>query len=70
MRVWRYRPGQAVLQADLGVCEGLGLFVTSGSLLDCDHHSITGRGQEAGVLFDSANGAEVHNCSIRTSRSA
>ena len=41
-----------------------GLFVVNGSLLDCGHHTITGRGQEAGVLFDNANGAEVHNCSI------
>jgi parallel beta-helix repeat protein len=38
--------------------------MANGSLLDCDHHTITGRGQEAGVLFDNANGAEVHNCSI------
>jgi parallel beta-helix repeat protein len=40
------------------------LFVANGSLLDCDHRTITGRGQEAGVLFDNANGAAVHNCSI------
>ncbi len=56
--------GHAVLRAHLGVCQETGLFVTSGSLLDCDHHTITGRGQEAGVLFENANGAEVHNCSI------
>jgi parallel beta-helix repeat protein len=56
--------GHAVLRANLGVCQETGLFVTSESLLDCDHHTITGRGQEAGVLFDTANGAEVHNCSI------
>jgi parallel beta-helix repeat protein len=56
--------GQAVLQANLGVCLETGLFVASGALLDCDHHTITGRGQEAGVLFDTANGAEVRNCSI------
>ena len=56
--------GHAVLQANLGVCQETGLFVANGSLLDCDHHTITGRGQEAGVLFDNANGAEVRNCSI------
>jgi len=56
--------GHAVLRANLGVCLETGLFVTSGSLLDCDHHTITGRGQEAGVLIESANGAEVHNCAI------
>lgn len=56
--------GHAVLRANLGVCKETGLFVANGSLLDCDHHTITGRGQEAGVLFDNANGAEVHNCSI------
>ena len=56
--------GRAVLRANLGVCKETGLFVANGSLLDCDHHTITGRGQEAGVLFDNANGAEVHNCSI------
>ena len=56
--------GRATLGADLGVCKETGLFVANGSLLDCDHHTITGRGQEAGVLFDSTNGAEVHNCSI------
>lgn len=56
--------GRAVLRADLGVCQETGLFVANGSLLDCDHHTITGRGQEAGVLFDHASGAEVHNCSI------
>ena len=56
--------GRAVLGANLGVCKETGLFVASGSLLDCDHHTITGRGQEAGVLFENANGAEVHNCSI------
>ena len=56
--------GHAVLRVNLGVCKETGLFVASGSLLDCDHHTITGRGQEAGVLFDAANGAEVHNCSI------
>ena len=56
--------GRAVLRADLGVCKETGLLVANGSLLDCDHHTITGRGQEAGVLFDKANGAEVHNCSI------
>ncbi len=56
--------GHAVLRANLGVCKETGLFVANGSLLDCDHHTITGRGQEAGVLFDNANGAEVHNCGI------
>ena len=56
--------GHAVLRANLGVCKETGLFVANGSLLDCDHRTITGRGQEAGVLFDHANGAEVHNCSI------
>jgi parallel beta-helix repeat protein len=56
--------GRAVLRADLGVCKETGLVVANGSLLDCDHRTITGRGQEAGVLFDHANGAEVHNCSI------
>ena len=56
--------GRAVLRADLGVCRETGLVVANGSLLDCDHHTITGREQEAGVLFDHANGAEVHNCRI------
>ena len=56
--------GRAVLGADLGVCQETGLFVANESLLDCDHHTITGRGQEAGVLFDNASGAEVHNCGI------
>jgi parallel beta-helix repeat protein len=56
--------GRATLTSNLGVCQETGLFVASGSLLDCDHHTITGRGQEAGVLFDNANGAEVRNCSI------
>src|SRR5678816_3621162 len=56
--------GRAVLGADLGVCQETGLFVANGSLLDCDHITITGRGQEAGVLFDNASGAEVHNCGI------
>ena len=56
--------GRATLTSNLGVCMETGLFVANGSLLDCDHRTITGRGQEAGVLFDNASGAEVRNCII------
>ena len=56
--------GRATLTSNLGVCMETGLFVANGSLLDCNHHTITGRGQEAGVLFENASGAAVHNCRI------
>ena len=56
--------GRATLTSNLGVCLETGLFVANGSLLDCNRRTITGRGQEAGVLFESASGAAVHNCTI------
>jgi len=52
------------LDQDLVGCAGTGLRVRSGVLLDCDGHTITGRGTAEGVLVDTAAGAEVRNCRI------
>src|SRR5580765_3279545 len=54
--------GVAVLDGDLGVCEGLGLGMTTGSVLDCAGHTITGTdrpGAWYGIELDSVSGAQV-----------
>ena len=59
--------GSVVLSRDLGPCPSVGLRVASGSVLDCDGHSIAGTGPDSalyGVLFDAATGAEVRNCRV------
>jgi parallel beta-helix repeat protein len=59
--------GTAVLAADLGVCTGIGLAITSGAVLDCAGHTITGSdkpGAWYGLKVDSATGATVRNCKV------
>jgi parallel beta-helix repeat protein len=63
--------GVAVLDGDLGVCEGLGLGMTTGSVLDCAGHTITGTdkpGAWYGIELDSVSGAQVRNCRVAAFR--
>jgi parallel beta-helix repeat protein len=63
--------GVAVLQSDLGVCPGLGLGVTTGSVLDCAGHTVTGSGIPGawyGIELDSVSGAQVRNCRVTAFR--
>lgn len=60
--------GNVKLVADLGPCGRIGLNVASGSVLDCDGHTIEGIGAGDalyGVNFNDSTGAEVRNCHIR-----
>ena len=59
--------GVAVLTDDLGVCTGLGLGVSSGAVLDCAGHTVTGSnlpGAWYGIQLDGASGATVRNCKV------
>lgn len=64
--------GVAVLQSDLGVCPGLGLAMSTGSVLDCAGHTITGTdplpGEWYGVELDTVSGAQVRNCRVTAFR--
>jgi parallel beta-helix repeat protein len=55
------------LDADLGVCAGVGLQVRPGVVLDCAGHTITGSdkpGAWYGIHLDRVQGAEVRNCRV------
>src|SRR5262245_60561066 len=60
--------GQTTLTANVGVCASSpGLRVTSGTVLDCAGHSVTGTGVTGawyGILLDGAVGAEIRNCRV------
>jgi len=63
--------GVAVLQADLGVCPGLGLGMTTGAVLDCAGHTITGSDladARYGIELDAVVGAQVRNCRVTAFR--
>ncbi len=65
--------GAATLTADLGICQGIGLTVTSGAVLDCAGHTITGSdlpGATYGILVSNAEGATVQNCRVTRFRRA
>jgi len=58
--------GTYTLTADLD-CDGAGITVTSGSVLDCAQHTITGRGgdnSDFGIYVFQAIGAVVRNCRV------
>ncbi|MBI3300477.1 MAG: right-handed parallel beta-helix repeat-containing protein [Deltaproteobacteria bacterium] len=61
------------LSTDLGVCTGIGLRVSSGVVLDCANHTITGSNRPGawfGVFLDEETGAEVRNCRVTGFRRA
>jgi parallel beta-helix repeat protein len=61
------------LAGDLGVCEGIGLKVSSGVVLDCAGHTLTGSdlsGAKYGIHLTQAVGAEVRNCRVTKFRRA
>ena len=64
--------GVAVLQSDLGVCQAHGLLMSTGSVLDCAGHTITGAdpltGEWYGIHLDTVSGAQVRNCHVTTFR--
>lgn len=65
--------GTATLTADLGICEGVGLRVTSYAVLDCAGHTLTGSdlpGATYGILLSSAVRATVKNCRVTKFRRA
>lgn len=64
--------GLAVLQSDLGICPGHGLLMSTGSVLDCAGHAITGTdplpGEWYGIVLNSISGAQVRNCRVTAFR--
>ena len=64
--------GVAVLQSDLGICTGLGLAMSTGSVLDCAGHTITGTdplpGEWYGIELDTVTGEQVRDCRVTAFR--
>ena len=60
--------GVATLEGDLNDCDRIGLQVAAGATLNCDGHSISGRGKEIskyGVFLNGADDAIVRGCTVQ-----